>query len=149
MLEDKLEQDIKSALLAKDTLKLTTLRGLKAVILNEKVAKNKRESGLSDDEVIVLLSKEAKKRQESADLYLQGNNKEKADLELKEKTFIEDYLPEQMSREEISNLVDKIINENNYSGLNNLGPVIAKVKSSAGPGADGSLIAQIAKVKLS
>ena len=61
-LEEKLEQDIKAALLSGDKVKATTLRGLKSALLNVKVATGKRESGLSDDEVIAVFGKEAKKR---------------------------------------------------------------------------------------
>ena len=75
MLEQKLEQDIKSALLAGDSQRVSTLRQVKSVILNVKVASGKRASGLGDDEVLPILAKEAKKRQESADLYKQGGNR--------------------------------------------------------------------------
>jgi uncharacterized protein YqeY len=148
MLEDKLEQDIKTALLAGDSIKATTLRGLKAVLLNDKVAKNKREEGLSDDEVIALFSKEAKKRQESADLYVQGGNQEKADAELKEKTLIETYLPEQLSEQEVINIIESVIKEGEYSGMQSMGQVVSKVKEKTGPAADGSFIAKIVKEKL-
>ena len=83
MLEQKLEQDIKAALLAGDSTKTTTLRGLKANLLNEKVAKGKRESGLTDDEVYPIFSKQARQRQESADMYKQGGNDAKAQAELR------------------------------------------------------------------
>ncbi len=101
-LEQKLEQDIKDALLSGDKVRATTLRTLKAVLLNEKVAKGKRESGLSDEEVQAVLTKESKKRQESADLYKQGGNQAKAEAELTEKTVIDSYLPEQLGEAEIA-----------------------------------------------
>src|ERR1700752_3547961 len=101
MLEQRLEQDIKTALLAGDKSRALTLRGLKAALLNVKVATGKRESGLTDAEVLPILSKEAKKRQESADLYQQGGNQEKAEAELTEKAIIEEYLPAQLSEAEL------------------------------------------------
>ena len=94
MLEQRLEDDIKKALLAGDSARATTLRTLKSTLLNVKVAEGKRDSGLSDQEVITIFSKEAKKRQESADMYVQGEAQEKADKELAEKAIIEEYLPE-------------------------------------------------------
>jgi|SRR5579884_3401585 len=148
MLEDKLEQDIKTSLLAGDTTKATTLRGLKATLLNEKVAKGKRESGLSDEEVIASFIKEAKKRQESADLYKQGGNQEKADAELLEKQIIEGYLPARLSEEDTAKLVDEVIKEDNVTDIKSMGQVIAKVKAKAGPTADGGLIARLTRERL-
>jgi uncharacterized protein YqeY len=149
MLEEKIEQDIKTALLAGDAKKVSALRQVKSVLLNLKVAKGKRESGLSDDEVIPVLAKEAKQRQESADLYVQGGNKEMADKELEEKALIETYLPAQLSKEEITLLIDKAIEETGASGMQAMGQVIGKVRQTAGPAADGGMIAQIVKEKLS
>jgi uncharacterized protein YqeY len=148
MLEQQLEQDIKAALLARDQVKATTLRGLKATLLNVKVAEGKRDSGLSDDEVITVLAKEAKKRQESADLYKQGGNQAKAEAELTEKAVIEAYLPAQLSEDEISKLIDEAIAQTGASGPQGMGQVIGQVKAKTGASADGSVIARLAKEKL-
>lgn len=146
MLEQQLESDLKQAMLAGDTELVTTLRTLKSVILNKKVADGTREVAMADDDVIGLLSKEAKKRQESADLYHQGGRPELAEKELAEKAIIEKYLPESLSEEELGKLVDQAI-----SGLENpnLGQVIGQVKVKAGAGADGALIAKLVKERLS
>jgi uncharacterized protein YqeY len=149
MLEDKLEQDIKSAQLARDSQRLSTLRQVKSVILNAKVASGKRESGLSDEEVLPILAKEAKKRQESADLYRQGGSQERAEAELAEKAIIEAYLPAQLSEEEITKLVEDVIAQSGASGPQAMGSVIGQVKKLAGPAADGGTIARIVKDKLS
>jgi uncharacterized protein YqeY len=149
MLEQQLEQDIKAALLGGDKVKATTLRGLKATLLNVKVAQGKRDSGLSDDEVIATFAKQAKQRQESADLYEQGGNQEKADAELAEKAIIEAYLPAQLSEDEISKLIDEVIAEIGASGPQAMGQVIGQVKTKTGASADGSVIARLAKEKLS
>jgi uncharacterized protein YqeY len=149
MLEEKLEQDIKSALLGGDAQRVSTLRQVKSVLLNVKVATGKRETGLSDEEVLPILAKEAKKRQESADLYLQGGNQERATAELAEKTIIEAYLPAQLSEDEISKLVEKVIGESGTRDAQSMGPVIGQVKKLAGPSADGAIIARLVKEKLS
>jgi uncharacterized protein YqeY len=148
MLEDKLEQDIKTALLAGDRQKATTLRGLKSTLLNIKVATGKRESGLSDDEVMAAFAKEAKQRQESADVYKQGGNTAKAEDELAEKAIIEGYLPEQLSEDELIKLIDQIITETGASGPQAMGQVIGQVKAKAGAAADGGQIAKLVKEKL-
>lgn len=147
-LEDKLEQDIKAALLAGQTHRLTTLRGLKATLLNIKVATGKRDEGLSDDEVVQAFSKEAKKRQESADLYRQGGSEERAKAELDEKDIIENYLPERISEEDIAKTVDEVIAGSDAKGTAAIGQVIGQVKAKLGPAADGATIAKIAKEKL-
>src|SRR5438270_12084079 len=102
MLEGRLEQDLKTALLAKDSQKVTTLRGLKSALLNVKIAEGKRDSGLTDEEIEKVLAKESKKRQESADLYKQGGDETRATAELEEKAIIDAYLPEQMSETEVA-----------------------------------------------
>jgi uncharacterized protein YqeY len=148
MLEQQLEQDIKAALLARDSVKATTLRGLKATLLNEKVAQGKRESGLTDEEVYPILAKQAKQRQESADLFKQGGNQEKAEAELVEKAIIEAYLPQQLNETEIVKLIDQVIAQTGANGMQAMGQVIGAVKAKTGASADGSVIARLVKEKL-
>lgn len=144
-LKSQIEQDLKSAMLAGDKILVNTLRGIKSVILNEEVAKGKREQGLNDEEVINVLSKEAKKRQESADLYKQGGSNERAEAELAEKRVIDKYLPAQLSDEELQKLVDRAITEVGP----NMGQVIGWVKSASKGAADGAKIAALVKERLS
>ena len=148
-LEQTIDQDVKAALLGGDKVTTETLRGLKAALLSVKVEQGKRETGLTDDEVIAVLSKEAKKRQESADLFAQGGNQEKAQAELTEKALIEKYLPAQLSDEEITKLVDEAIAATGATGPQGMGQVIGAVKAKAGASADGAVIARIAKERLS
>jgi|SRR5688572_23798694 len=149
MLKTQLDQDLKTALMAGDRTLATTLRGLKSVILYAEVAKGSREEGLSDEEIIGLLSKEAKKRQESADLYKQGGNEERAQAELAEKKVINGYLPQQMSDDELKQLVEEAVTELGATSMQGMGQVIAAVKQKAGAQADGSRIAVIVKERLS
>ena len=148
MLEQTLEQDIKTALLAGDKQKATTLRGLKAVLLNVKVATGKRDSGLSDEEVLQQFSKQSKQRQESADMYLQGGDQGRADAELTEKAVIDAYLPAQLDETEITKLIDEVITQIGASGPQAMGQVIGQVKGRAGAAADGAVIARLVKEKL-
>lgn len=148
MLEQQLEQDIKAAQLAGETDKLTTLRGLKATLLNVKVATGKRDSGLTDDEVLPVLAKQSKQRQESAEMYVQGGDQARADKELAEKAIIDAYLPAQLSEAEIAKLIDEIIAQTGAAGPQAMGQVIGQVKAKVGTAADGSVIARLAKEKL-
>ena len=148
MLEQKLEQDLKTAMLAGDSERVMTLRNLKSALLYVKVANGKRESGLTDEEVLPVLSKEAKKRQESADFYVQGGSQDRADKELSEKAIIEEYLPKQLSSEEITAIVEEVIAALGVSGPSAMGQVMGQVKSKTGASADGSLVAKIVREKL-
>ena len=148
MLEQKIEQDLKTALLAGDARRVSTLRGLKSVILYAKVAAGKRESGLSEDEIISLLSKEAKKRQESADLYQQGGRPELAESELAEKVIIEAYLAAKLTDKEVIAIVDDVISITGANTAQDIGKVIGQVRTKAGPAADGALIARLVKERL-
>jgi uncharacterized protein YqeY len=148
MLEQQIERDIKTALLGGDSLRVSALRGVKAVLLNVKVATGKRETGLSDDEVLAQLSKQSKQRQESADMYVQGGDQTRANSELAEKAIIDAYLPAQLSEVEIAKLVDDAIIETGADGLGAIGQVIAQVKQQAGAAADGAVIARLVKEKL-
>lgn len=143
-LKARLDQALKQALLGGDSFTATTLRGLKSAILYAEVAANKRDQGLSDDEIQAVLAKEAKKRQESADLYVQGGSQERADNELREKAIIETFLPAQLSDDELAKLVDDVMAANPDVQM---GQLIGLVKQQAGAGADGGRIAAIVRTR--
>src|SRR5665213_136087 len=145
MIEAQIEQDIKTAMLARDTEKTSTLRGIKSVFLYAKVAAGTRDKELPDDEAIKLLQKEAKKRGESAQLYKQGGNSERADKEMAEKAIIDAYLPSKISEEELGSIVDEIIAANKDA---NMGQIISEVKNKTAGSADGGDIARLVKGKL-
>ena len=148
MLEDKINQDLKAALLGGDKVLATTLRGLKSSLLYAKIAGNSRDQQMPDEAIIAVLQKEAKKRQESADLYRQGGNSERAEAELQEKTVIERYLPTQLSDEAIEKLVDEAITAAGGSERAAMGAVIGQVKQRSAGAADGSVIARIVRERL-
>ena len=148
-IKERLDQDLKQAMLSGDKVLTTTIRGLKSVILYAEVAKGSREEGLADAEVIDLFSKEAKKRQESADLYQQGGNAERAEAELAEKRVIEQYLPQQMNDEDLAKLIEETIAATGASGPQAMGQIIGAVKGKTAGQADGSRIAAMVKERLS
>jgi uncharacterized protein YqeY len=147
-IKEQLDADLKAALLGGDKTLATTLRGLKAAILNIEVAEGIRDTGLGDDKVIELFAKEAKKRQESADLYQQGGGQERAEAELAEKAVIEKYLPAQLSEDEIEAIIDEVIQDMGASSMQSMGQVIGAVKQKTGAAADGAVIARLVKEKL-
>lgn len=148
MLKQRLEQDLKKALLAGDKQLATTLRSLKSVILYAEVAKGVREEGLGDDDILTLFAKEAKKRQESADLYQKAGDETRTNAELAEKRIIEGYLPEQLDDATLIEIIDGIITELGVSGPQAMGQVIGQVKQKTANQADGARIAQLVKQRL-
>lgn len=148
-LRQQLEDDVKAAMLAHDALRVETLRGLKTVVLYADVATKTRDTGgIDDDAITALFFKEAKKRQESADLYVKGNAQERADKELAEKAIIEAYLPQQMSETELGAVVDTAMVEQKAEGPKDMGKVIGAVKAKVGNSAEGSTIARLVAERL-
>ncbi len=147
MIESKIENDLKKAMLAQDKSLISALRNIKATILNKKIELNNRADVLDDKIIIELLSKEAKKRQDSADLYIQGDRPEKADAEIYEKKIIEGYLPEQLSSKELEEIIDKEISLQGKD-IAKLGSIIQAIKLKTLGQADLSSIAKIIKEKL-
>lgn len=135
-------------MLAGEKQLVTTLRGLKSAILNIEVERGSREQGLSDEEVIEVLTKEAKKRAESAEMYKQGGDEARHQAEMAEKAIIEKYLPAQLSDEELAALVDAEIAKLPERNPQAMGQVIGVIKAQTKGQADGGRIAALVKEKL-
>jgi uncharacterized protein len=147
-LKERIQDEMKAALLGGDRFVGETLRNLKAAILNEEVATGKRDEGLTDEETEKVIAREVKKRTESAKLYRDNDRIDLAEPEEKEIEILSVYLPAQASDEDIEALVDKKITELGASGPQMMGQVIGAVKSELGNTVDGAKLAQIVKTKL-
>ena len=147
-LKQRINDEMKAALLGGDRFVGDTLRNLKAAILDEEVATGKREAGLADIEVEKVIAREVKKRHESARLYRENNRDDLAEPEEKEIEILSVYLQEQMSEDEITSLVSEKISELGVSGPQAMGQVIGAVKVQTGNTADGALIARIVREQL-
>ena len=147
-MQGQIERDLKTALLAGDKTTAETLRVLKSAILNEAISQNARDTGLSDEQIQKILSKESKKRQEAAGLYKQGGSDERAQAELAEKAIIDGYLPEQMGEEQIAKIVDQQIAAAGSPTMQDMGKIIGAVRSQTGSQADGAVIARLVKERL-
>jgi uncharacterized protein YqeY len=148
-LKQRITDDLKAALLGGDRFVGETLRNLKAAILNEEVAQNKREEGLDDATIEQIIAREVKKRNESIKLYTQGGRTDLADDEQKEIDVINVYLPEQLGEDQVKAIVDAAVQQLGAAGMADMGKVIGVVKSKVGNTADGSLIAKLVKEALS
>jgi uncharacterized protein len=145
MLKRRIEQDLKDAMLGGDKQRVSTLRILKSAILYVEVAKGSRETGLTDPEVVDILLKESKKRQEAADLYQKAAENERAEAELTEKAIIDTYLPKQLSDEELERIIKEVIESTGSTSIQQMGQVIAEVKKRVGGSAAGARVALIVK----
>lgn len=148
-MQEQIEKDLKEALLAGDKQKAETLRTIKSALQNEAIAQGARDSGLSDDQIQKILAREAKKRQEAADLYQKGGAADRAEKEMAEKTIIDSYLPEQLSEEEVAKTVDEEIAKAGNPTMQDMGRIIGAVRGRLSGQADGALIAKLVKEKLS
>lgn len=144
-LKELVSNDMKTALLGGNRFEGDTLRNLKAAILNEEVAQNKRDTGLSDAEIEVIIAREVKKRRESIALYEANNRPELAQSEKDEVAVLEKYLPEQLSEADLGKIVDAKIAELGVSGPAAMGQVIGAVKAQVGNSADGVTLARLVK----
>lgn len=148
-LKQRIENDLKAALLGGDRFVGETLRGLKAAILNEEVAQGKRDTGLDDDTIEQIVAKEIKKRNESAAIYDQNMREDSAADERREAEILSNYLPEQLTEAELKTVVDAKITELGATDAKLMGQVIGAVKKDVGNKADGQMIAKLVKQALS
>lgn len=102
MIQDKINADMKAAMLAKDAVKLSVVRGFKAAFTNELVAKGRKPTDtLTDDEALAVIARAAKQRKDSIEQFTKGGRTDLADAEKAELAVIESYLPQMMSRDDI------------------------------------------------
>lgn len=147
-LKQRISDEMKAALLGGNRFRGDVLRNLKAAILNEEVSLMKRDEGLSDEEVEKVIAREVKKRQESAQLYRDNGREDLAEPEEQELIVLKDFLPEQLSEDEVRALVHEAISNLGAVNMQQMGQVIGAVKAKAGNSADGGVIARIVKETL-
>ena len=147
-MQEKLERDLKAAMLAGDKARVEVIKGLKNALQYEAVAQNSPDRTLSDEQAQKVLAREAKKRQEAADIYKQGGSAQRAEQELAEKQIIEEYLPEQMTETQLAELVKAAAAAVTAPTMADMGRIIGEVKARAGAGADGATIARLVKQAL-
>ncbi|MFC0862161.1 GatB/YqeY domain-containing protein [Sphaerimonospora cavernae] len=146
-LKDKLKGDLTASMKARDEVRLRTIRmALAAINMEEVSGKEARE--LSDDEVIKVLTREAKKRREAAEAFADAGRAEKAQAELDEQAVLEDYLPAQLSDEELNRLVEEAIAESGAAGPKAMGQVMKVLTPKVAGRAEGGRVAQAVRARL-
>ena len=136
---DTISNDIKSAMLAKDRVKLEALRGVKKEFIEAKTAKGGN-GELSDDAALKILAKMVKQRRESATIYMEQNRPELAESELAEAAVIEVYMPKQLTEEELTTALQAIITEVGAAGPQDMGKVMGVASKRLAGCADGRAI---------
>ncbi|MDF2477376.1 MAG: glutamyl-tRNA amidotransferase [Sphingobacterium sp.] len=143
-LETQINQDIKAAMIAKDTATLRGLRAIKAAILLAKTEKGHAEE-LTQEAEIKVLQKLVKQRRESAEIYKNQNREDLYQIEVEEEKVIEAYLPKQMSKEEIESVIKAIIAETGASSIKEMGKVMGAANQKLAGQADGKTISEVVK----
>ena len=142
-----IDKEIKSAMLNKNKLRLTALRAIKSSILIEEKNKN-GENKLNKEKEMQLLMKNIKQRKESMDLYLQQQRNDLAQIEKQEIDVISEFLPQQLSEEEIVREIEIIIETHKANDIKDMGKVMGIASKKFAGKADNNIVAEIVKSKL-
>ncbi len=141
MIEEKLNADIKTAMLAKDAKKLEALRAMKSVVLLLKTSSE----GLTKESATKAFQKEVKKRRETAEIYTKQNRADLAEVEIAQADVIESYLPKQLSAEEIKAEVEKVIAQVGATSPADMGKVMGAATKALAGKADGKAVSETVK----
>ncbi|WP_135079891.1 GatB/YqeY domain-containing protein [Terasakiella sp. SH-1] len=130
MLREQIKAALKEAMVAKDTHKVSTLRLIMAALKDRDIAARTQDKpdGIGEDEILSLLQSMVKQRRDSITMYENGGRLELAEQEASEIKIIEEFLPKQMSEDEIKDVVDALITELGASGLKDMGPTMKALR---------------------
>lgn len=140
-IEEKINADIKSAMLAKEPKKLEALRAIKSVVLLLKTSPE----GLTEDSAVKAIQKEVKKRKESAEIYRTQNRPDLEEIEMYQAAVMEEYLPKQMSEDEIKAELTKIISSVGANGPGDMGKVMGAASKAFAGKADNKIVSALVK----
>ncbi len=146
-LKEKLQNDLTDAMRARDEIRSSTVRMVLTSIKNEEVA-GKEARELNDSEIITVLSREAKKRREAAEAFDQAGAKDRADQERAEGVVISEYLPKQLTEDEIKSLIAAAMAETGASTPAQMGLVMKSLQPKIAGKADGGLVSSLVKAAL-
>ncbi|HEY9651816.1 MAG TPA: GatB/YqeY domain-containing protein [Coleofasciculaceae cyanobacterium] len=148
-LKDRISEDIKAAMKAKDKIRLETVRSVKKVILEkESTLRAQGQESLTETQELEVLAQLAKQRRDSIEQYRQAGRNDLAEQESQELTILEEYLPKQLSDEEISAIVDEVITSVGATSAKDMGKVMGSAMQKLKGRADGQKIQAMVKAKL-
>ncbi|SRX74623.1 GatB/YqeY domain-containing protein [Aequorivita antarctica] len=146
-LQDKVMDAMKTAMKAKDTQSLEALRSIKSALLLAQTETGSK-TDLTEEEEIKLLQKQVKQRKDSAAIYKEQNRLDLAEPELAQALVIEQFLPQQLSEEEVTKIVDDIITETGASSMADMGKIMGLASAKLAGKADGKTISTVVKSRL-
>jgi len=146
MLEEKILSDYKEAMKARDAFKSSVLSFLRADVINVQVSKKK--NALDDSEVIAVIKKQIKQRQDSIEQFTKGERLEMAQKEKKELELLKTYLPPELSADEIKKIIEESVLSTAASGIKDMGKVMKEVNIKIAGQADGKLVSDLVKERL-
>ena len=147
MLEEKIMSDYKEAMKAKESLRSSALSFLRAQMMNAAIDKKKKT--LDDLEAIAVIKKQIKQRQDSIEQFTKGNRMDLADKETKELAILRSYLPPELGEEEIKKVIEEAVAQLGAAGLKDMGKVMKEVQAKLAGQADGKLVSELVKLRLS
>jgi uncharacterized protein YqeY len=145
-LEERLLDEMKQAMKANDKLRLSTIRMIRTEVKNKEIDQRKK---LDDDTIMRVIQGMVRKGEESIEQFKLGGRADLVEKETKEKEILESYLPKPLNHEEVLKIIDQTIAETQASSLKDLGKVMKAVMPKLGGRAEGSLVNQLVKEKLS
>lgn len=145
-IREKITADIKSAMLAKDSVKLNTLRFLQSAIKNKEI--DSRPNPITADDVMGVIKKLVKQRKESIEQFSAANRTDLADQESAELKVLEAYMPAQMGHAEVEKIVNDVIVAVGAKSVKDMGSVMKETQARTAGQADGKMISEIIKAKL-
>ncbi len=148
-IKDTISDHIKTAMLKRDTLRLETLRMVKAKLLEKEVEKRTTPEGMTEEDEMQVLLSSAKMRKESIEEFDKAGRKDLADKERKELEIIQEYLPRQLSREEVVKFVDELAAKLGVRDQKEFGKLMGAAMKDLRGKADGRIVQEIVKAKLS
>ena len=148
-LKDRISEDIKTAMKAKDKVRLETVRSIKKVILEKEVSvRPQGQDTLTESQETEVLVQQAKQRREAIEMFRQAGRDDLVEQQVQELAIIEEYLPKQLSDEEVGAVVDEVMASVGASSIKDMGKVMGPVMQQLKGKADGQKIQAIVKAKL-
>lgn len=145
-MKERILEDLKNAMKSQDKQKLAVIRMVKGAISLEEINSKKE---LTDDDIVGIIAKQIKTRKESIIDFEKGNRQDLVDQTNEEIKILEEYMPEQLSAEEIEEVISTIINDINPAGMSDMGKIMKEASSKLKGKADMSFVSSLIKEKLS
>lgn len=148
MLKHKIQEDLKNSMLNREELKTSVLRMLKSALSYFEINKGGAGYEATDDDVLTVIEKEAKQRRDSIEQYTAGGRQDLAAKESKELEVLLKYLPEQMSEDQITKIIDDVMLNSGFSNMQDMGKIMGLLMPRIKGKADGMLVSKLVKKRL-